>query len=163
MKKTIYIAVIVLVTLGTFSASARDRTYPGTNCVDDTGLMEYAYTRISNMSSSEEIFAECPIVRDGRNWDVYVDTDVWVLDVNPSRNAKCMQFCINPTSTGYEGVFSPWKYSSGSSSTPQKLDIQYIICKHDYAASLACALPRTYNGARSAVIGYHVYENVEDW
>ena len=166
MKKIVMVIVSLLTTFGTFAANAGGTTtgsinyYAGTNCNANSYLdYEYSYTHILNASNTE-IHAECPFKTDGAKQAGFWAT-VWVLDRHPSKDASCLPFSVPVTATDIvdEGRFKTRKPTTGDSTTPQKLTFERVVNDSGWVSSLACYLPRTYNGRKSGVTGYKIEEN----
>jgi hypothetical protein len=162
MKKTLFTFVSLCLFLGAFTVSAEDgKVYPGTMChSNEEALIQYAYTRAWNSSTSADLWLDCPVVKDSVAGYV-THSYAWVVDQNPNsdKNVNCTLYCLSSELSTYTGWWTPTQYSSGSNATPQKLTMGSVSCTTDYSLSMACWIPRKWNGAASGVAAYRVDES----
>ena len=83
------------------------------------------------------------------------DAAVYVLDRHYSDNAWCQLRAVNIYDLSYS--YSGKRYTSGSSSTAQKLSFGYFNHGNDFWY-LACQIPGSYSGNLSGINGYYIEE-----
>lgn len=141
------------------------KTFPATMCrplVGTSGTIRYELdASVSNDSTTSVLHVVCPFVRDATITDLTENFSVYVVDRNPTQNIKCTVSAHEPfggivPNPGPDNV----KFSSGSSSGTQKLNLSTLQQASEGYSVLNCGIPpkNPSNGARSRVNVYALEE-----
>jgi hypothetical protein len=145
--------------LGSPTAQADDKVYPGSMCIKlfATGTVEYtAGGTIVNPSATSPVTVLCPIVRDNavRPWKLI---EVVVIDQHVSLNVSCTAFSSSRDGATANSIA---KSSTGNSTTAQTLSFEGVAEFDRGYHFVRCQIPQTNpgNGAQSEITSYFIRE-----
>jgi len=162
--------LIVLAVAAPNGFSADTKTFPGAGChaayASDAASLYRGGGTIANMSTSKNVWIECPIVKDADHMLGAVATaSAWVVDGDPGTLSKDVQCFVSIHFANNANVWtdsiSRSASTGGLASQPKQLDFNFNMgglypMRHYYL--LRCSLPPLYNGNRSTLIMYRVTE-----
>ncbi len=165
MKKHLFalsmsLAMGLMSTLHTSIASAGKQVYPGASCVRwnanyPTPLLDSG--RIYNISSTQEMNVDCPILH--QNFDIFFgndldDADIGIIDASVSRDASCWATSRYQIGSVLYGSSGGTRYSTGWGNHEQNLDFDSTARHPENWYYIGCSIPRVENGLMSGITYY---------
>jgi hypothetical protein len=105
------------------AARAASKSYPGANCVWAAKATDWSLNRggLFNRNAANRALArvDCPVNKEVRARAAIRSASILVVDGNPGQNVSCELVGV----AGTTELLGPVSASSGSSSTPQRLEL----------------------------------------
>lgn len=141
------------------------KTFPATMCrpvVGTSGILRYEVDgSLVNDSTTQVLHVACPLIRDATITTLSEYFSVYLVDQNPTQNFKCTASAHEPFGeTVAQFGQNHVKFSSGSSSAVQKLDLITKQQATEGYSVLNCGIPprNPSSGARSRINVYALEE-----
>lgn len=151
-------AAAVIGALGSPTAQADDKVYPGAMCIKlfATGTVEYTASGTIVNPGATTATVLCPIVRDNavRPWKLI---EVVVIDQHVNLNISCTALSFSRDATTADSIVQS---SSGNSTNAQILSFEGVAEADRGYHFIRCQIPQTNpgNNAQSEITSYFVRE-----
>jgi len=155
-------AVSIAITAITGIALADDgKVYPGSMAVRISGTQPdpaLSYGSVANPSTTQWLYLDLPVIHDSIDKSI-VNGWVEVIDRHPSYSIRVRLQSVYRTGSSIYGWWGPNKYSTGSSTSKQRLSVPGLGAKSYGHYFYGASIPPSYYGGRSTIISYKVSED----
>lgn len=155
MNKKLFFSTLGMCAFLAPSAMASDaKIYSGTSCEANPASLYYANGWAKNTSSVSTLTVDCAIARDN---GFGAAITMYLIDRHYTNDVSCYASSI-VIGTEWSGWWTAVYSTSGSSTTPQAVNLGTIPGNSVSWLHLTCTVPPTYSGNASGIQSYIVTE-----